>query len=584
MNSSTPTFLKVRLPLRVKHAAAALAVVVSQPLAAADSATSISQFLENQRPSLGQLLQTNQHDFLSSMGDTSANSSAYSPEVGNAAYAKSYYGRVDPQGKRATLDKWLAENGFKDPDAQVQSAEYINASDLGFGRQMFCFDNGRTSCYVQNYLDPEGASRFAATVAMERMSNSAGSFVAFFVYDAAGKRINQIPLDNEGAKTVPESCWACHGGGERNDSFVGGNYLPFDVNNLADWPNHLTRAAQGAKFRALNAIVYKDAKNTAKNSAMTNLIEAWYGGAPSGSRSFVAAKPPSSWYTDAAGLNSESPSVRNQYKVEQSLYTDVYGRYCRMCHVAQQVDWQQAKGRDFAIAAFNHICRKGGATPVMPHAEVTYNDFFSDARYFAPRLETSDTANTTSLARAVAASGSSSSSSSGASTLADRLAQVVASRSTLAAASSTSTASTSAASSAAVARGTITSTASSTATGTASSSSSSSGVPAAVQSVSRAVAAAPVEKFTAFELLCNELPLNVPTGSAVLGNTMFTGKGCSGCHTLGTPTTASFGGDLACHGGKLRQDMGSLNAAMGSIKLTPAEIGHLSARLNRDCP
>lgn len=137
MKPINPIYSKAHLPLQVKNAALLLALVLSQPLAAADSSTSISQFLENQRPSLGQLLQTNQHDFLSSMGDTGANSSAYSPEVGNANYAKSYYGRVDPQGKRATLDKWLAENGFKDPDAQVQSAEYINASDLGFGRQMF---------------------------------------------------------------------------------------------------------------------------------------------------------------------------------------------------------------------------------------------------------------------------------------------------------------------------------------------------------------------------------------------------------------------------------------------------------------
>jgi len=150
-------------------------------------------------------------------GSTEPAPNAYLPNDNNdVGYSDTYYGRVDPNGERSTLDKWRIKHEFNSaPPGSIVSASYINAHDLGFGRKMFCLGSSpQTPCYVENYVDPKGASpRLVAIVAMERINpDTDDSYVAFFAYDRDGRRINQIALDGEGPKSDPESCFACHGG------------------------------------------------------------------------------------------------------------------------------------------------------------------------------------------------------------------------------------------------------------------------------------------------------------------------------------------------------------------------------------
>lgn len=461
--------------------------------------------------------------FLYAKGNVAPLPSPYAPEFGDPDYLDTYYGKVDPQGKRTTLDDWMAENDFNDYPHLVKKAEYINASDLGFGRHMHCIDNGKTSCYVENYLDPKGESNFAATVTMERMSNFYGTFVAFFVYDSDGNRINQIALDSEGPKSVPESCWACHGGYGHGSAFFGGNYLPFDVNNLEDWPGHPTRASQVANFRSLNYIVWKDAEYLAENNNLTDLIEKWYGGIPFSGTSYGTANTPSTWFTNSNGHLSQNAEVYKKNRVESYLYQEIYGEYCRMCHVAQDLDWQDAHALDFTVAAYNHLCGGADNSPAMPHAEVTYNDFFNNPRHQMPSLQVPTlTANIANLNT-------------------DNL---------------------------------IAANLRSAAGGTLVSSTGNTPVASIADDLVLSL------KHTGHKMLCEKLPLNIPAGNKTSGGNLFSTKGCSGCHYVGTYQDNKIGGDLECRGAWLRQNMGSLDSAMSGIQLNLQQIQDISRHLN----
>ena len=317
---------------------------------------------------------------------------AYHPEVGDSGYFDSYYGRIDPTGKRDTLDKWLAENDFTDYPYLVHSAEYINAFDLGFGRKMHCIDNGRSSCYVENFLNPGTENEeFAATVAMERMNLNGKNIVAFFVYDSDGKRINQIGLDSEGPKSVPESCYSCHGGSSHAGAPQKGvQYIPWDIDLLKEWEGHGTLESQAESFRQLNKIAWRDANQTHKTEIKT-LVESWYGGPPFNGAVFdntpfheiedqkIVPKDDSKkdWFSDATGYLDLAviSERRDRYFRERSLYDNVYTKYCRSCHIAQESDWNKAV--NFNTAAFNRICRDTKPRPLMPHAELT-DDLFSN--------------------------------------------------------------------------------------------------------------------------------------------------------------------------------------------------------------
>jgi hypothetical protein len=325
-------------------------------------------------------------------------------------YFDSYYGKVDPSCQRSTLDDWKGANNFLDFPHLVVHAEYINAYDLGFGRDMNCLDNGRTSCYVANHLDPKGKNEFAATVTMERMPFSSRTITAFFVYDALGKRINQIALDSEGAKSVPESCYACHRGYTHAGEPFGGEYLPFDIDAFEDWPGKLTRANQASAFRELNKIIHTYASQSNQNPDTVDLIESWYdGNVASGSyqafRDFFDCNPSpnklpkADWFTNKYKSFCEVPqndiNAINTFVREWDLYQFGYAKYCRMCHVAQaglaETGFPQTVGNwpqsivGPSAGVFDrspgwarlHVCQV--AYPRMPHAELTDERVRTDA-------------------------------------------------------------------------------------------------------------------------------------------------------------------------------------------------------------
>ncbi|MEE9491969.1 MAG: hypothetical protein V3W04_01135 [Gammaproteobacteria bacterium] len=349
------------------------------------------------------------------------------PEFGEAGYRNTYYGKVDPSGKRTTLEDWKRENGFTGSSSQpgLVTAEYINGHDLGFGRSMFCLDGSRVSCYVENSLDPKNllpdtpdGGLFAATVTMERMDFLGRVITAFFVFDQNGKRTNQIALDTEGPKSVPESCYACHlGYTSAGGNPVGGQYLPWDLALLEDWPGKAPLSAQLDAIRRLNQIVWRDASRLYSRAIFTDpldpgtftgneirhrkpslktLIEDWYDGPPVAGSNFssLRALPKTTWFDEDVRvdpcLNTSTPAGLekcNRFAHQFSLFTGVYARACRTCHIAQGeaqnvnpsshgLDW--ASAREFETQAYNTVCVPGPGVPVMPHAEVTFKRFETD--------------------------------------------------------------------------------------------------------------------------------------------------------------------------------------------------------------
>lgn len=348
--------------------------------------------------------------FLTEGGKLQPAPNPYKPEcnpsgTNDLGYSNSYYGKIDPSCKRSTLVDFRKLHGF-DTSPNIYSAEYINAMDLGFGRRMSCLghsiETGRLVCYVKNTIkpkdsDPAVSNRVDATVAMERIFTGSNNrpAVTFYVYDQDEKRINQLPLDSEGPKAVPQSCHACHSGYNHANTPVGGQFLPFDIGLFEDWPGHPKVDEQLDSFRQLNKAVQNDASYPAKKRSLVKLINGWYNGAAHHLDAEFKENnlPQDEWYTypdgfdwiyDVNDINGKKKFNRSLR--EYSLYRTVYAQYCRSCHVGQGpaegvnrfsdgLDW--TKAAVFEDQAYYHICDyKGGA--VMPHAELTEKRFAND--------------------------------------------------------------------------------------------------------------------------------------------------------------------------------------------------------------
>ncbi len=334
-------------------------------------------------------------DYLKALGSVTPHPDARIPETNDPGYAESYYGCVDPEGKRSTLSDWKQLNEFDDASTTV-SANYINAFDLGFGRKMSCKkDSQRTACYVDNFLDPKGKSNFAATVVMERMEPAETcspdkSLIAFFAYDKDGQRINKLALDSEGPKSIPESCYTCHGGGSIDGiPSDKAQFLPWNLELYEDWPGQQSVDSQAENFRALNDIAWTDIDRFG-TPRIKSMIESWYDGRPlrgthfNGSELFLETEDQKrvpkdtskrDWFTDPKGHLAPDNTLN---KREESLYTDVYAPYCRACHTAQTDDKDWNNAADFNQAAYNRICEKPESADIMPHAELTDQRFKND--------------------------------------------------------------------------------------------------------------------------------------------------------------------------------------------------------------
>jgi hypothetical protein len=330
-------------------------------------------------------------------------------DIGDSATTSGYYLALDAAmtydapthtysgGTHSTLGDWWQQAGFGADGLAGGGASqaYLNDNDLGLGRSMHIRQaaNGDVFAYVTNYGNPDQSPQNAidalnqnaavrgATVAME--STGASHIVKFFVYAGLGgganaKLVESANLDGFGDKFVPQLCETCHGGEPyftgttptpqhvslRNGG-LGAVFREFDLATYifpgGSTPGDIAAvgAADRAQFHELNQLVI--ASGTQPN--ISDLINGFYG---LGAGNFDTAWAPATWQAPAAKL---------------ALYQNVVAKSCRTCHVAFDptgfgsfLDWQHYD--QFEGARFNIDSRVCGTEKIMPHALITYRNFW----------------------------------------------------------------------------------------------------------------------------------------------------------------------------------------------------------------
>lgn len=340
------------------------------------------------------------------------NPASLRPKYENPCYASPYYVKIDPEDKRITLEGWLEVNGYdadgspKDLAKPYAAAQYINANDLYLGRDMHCTQNPNAdtslACWVTNSLHPDnlnyegnyaGEEQIVATVTMERRKDL-GNAVTYYVYAPDGRRLNAIALDRDSEseepepvlepKSVPEVCYACHGGshdGEWNPS--GGVFLPFDLDAFKQWNAKRGLSEQEPQFALLNRMIYQDTHN---GSRIQNAIKHWYNGVVPTSSSRFDDSPPDSWFSNPNGHNNGNINDLNRYWYEHGLYK-AYASNCRLCHLTPTNPFHFEKATAIEDHLKNYLCGGQAYPPgnprdtldeellkegsMMPNAEVT---------------------------------------------------------------------------------------------------------------------------------------------------------------------------------------------------------------------
>lgn len=292
--------------------------------------------------------------------------------IGSATEAAEYYAETEVP---ATFDAWKSAYGFASGDI---TATYYNNFDLGLGRDMHCRKDGDdVACYVTNYgIAPGGPASTAlnhalsgtnpvATVAMvyDDSANGGANDVSFVVYDADGDRLEQVALDSEGPKSVPQVCLPCHGGSysSSSNSVTGSSFLPFDVftYEFSTADASYTLSAQQEAFRQLNDMVL----DTNPNQAIIDLVNGMY--ANTGG-------------VDTVGATAEDTYVPSGWSGDEGFYNSVIKHSCRGCHVAQGLDLTSSS----AIASYweSTLCD----TKQMPHAEKPNKNFWTPGNTLIP--------------------------------------------------------------------------------------------------------------------------------------------------------------------------------------------------------
>lgn len=230
-------------------------------------------------------------------------------------------------------------------------------------------------------------------VAMEYTGPSPGvgpRFVKFYTFapdtrTGAFPRVTSVDLDHRGQKYMPAACTVCHGGtpntpndvttnqypstptitstpnqtGQDGPSGVYGDvnasFLPWDLDSFlysdtdpgfsnkpqdAAIKAQYTRANQEAQFKLLNSGTYLTTLRATNSNekyrfeSLRELLEGWYaqGGTGVGlPGSYNGAFVPPGWQETNFGNLKTTATVPGSAKI----YTDVYMRHCRTCHVAQ---------------------------------------------------------------------------------------------------------------------------------------------------------------------------------------------------------------------------------------------------------
>jgi hypothetical protein len=283
-------------------------------------------------------------------------------------------------GVKTTLDRFKSQNGFTADDA---SAVYFNAGDLGFGRSMHMWKSGgNIAYYVSNYFNVEAArlgANVIATVAMDFSPNPLGgpSYTKFYVFNAAGARVNNANLDGRGQKFVPRLCVICHAGTyaaptSLNHGNMGSRFIAFDLSSYlySGFVSSFSRASQEEAFRKLNQGVLE---NTNPSTAAQELINGWY-------------------THDGQTIDTVNQTVKDSFVASgwaghEALYTDVVRTSCRTCHVNRDkpLDWAKFSGGNLVFDYSNTGFKQNGPIinpyvceqRIMPHSKVTYIEFWT---------------------------------------------------------------------------------------------------------------------------------------------------------------------------------------------------------------
>jgi hypothetical protein len=303
-----------------------------------------------------------------------------------------YYDTVDKVKKRRTLGDWWEQAGFDKTDGsggtdgtgKPTDVSYLNFNDLGFGRSMHFNRRGDDIyAWVTNYgcpnnepcnadlaASPDPATAIA-TVCMEyaAVEGETTRIVKFFVYDGglpAGALVGQADLDGHGPKPVPNLCQNCHGGPTPYDGTtynLNANFIPFDLATLQYSP-HGTATPPPADltvYRTLNDLVVA----TQPSKAIKDLVAGWY-------KSSATIQD-----------NNYVPSGWPQTGAPADLYRTVIAPSCRSCHysLSDDASWDEyTKTLARRGIIRKRVCAKN---PIMPHAAITYINFWTNAHGFA---------------------------------------------------------------------------------------------------------------------------------------------------------------------------------------------------------
>ena len=339
------------------------------------------------------------------------------------ASANAYYGVIDPNGTKVTLDKWLAANCF-DPasddygttaaGANGAHSVYTNNFDLGFGRDMYfikCAADhtdalgnvahaGDMASVVINYPSLEQAALKQGpiiAVAMEYSADpgSAGPpYAKFYVFapdqrDGGYTRVASANFDKRGQKYIPGSCLSCHGGKVTDPTFATGanvdaSFMPWDLDALLY--SDTDPAFKGTLIDGTPFTRSKQEPNLQKLNGLA--FQTWQIPEPipvSGTGTCLAVTDPgcidryaapialvTKWYGGdpaAAGAHAyddsktpDSWAITGQ-SAPNDLYHQAFAHQCRSCHTQLNVATQQFN--DYPTFETNYITKDTNANRVQ---------------------------------------------------------------------------------------------------------------------------------------------------------------------------------------------------------------------------
>jgi hypothetical protein len=289
-------------------------------------------------------------------------------------------------------------NGYPTWHSPVAMAFYGNATELGFGRDVGCWQWPNslgtvtvgmvTFCLAGNHGTPPGpqlpdAATVGATVAANTggagqtyglivTSPTMGQFFASYVPDhTQGPGVTPLQLgniawgtdwkesatttlDSEGPKYTPNVCLTCHGGtvNPASGKVTGASLLPIDP-GLVVFPGN--RAAQEESIRQINAMIV----NSMPTAAISDYINGLYSGKVS-----------------VPGTTSQANYVPASWSQQAQLFQAVVKSDCLMCHLATPAARNFGSAAGFMqnkAAIYADVCNAHS----MPNAEVPYVRFWT---------------------------------------------------------------------------------------------------------------------------------------------------------------------------------------------------------------